>query len=97
MIEVRRTDEFLNWLRAVKDMQAQARISVRLRRLEEGNFGDSKPFGGGVSELRFAFGPGYRVYYTERGGQTVFLLGGGDKDSQDRDIARAKALAKEIE
>jgi putative addiction module killer protein len=65
--------------------------------LEEGNFGDAKAVGDGVSELRFTFGPGYRVYYTERGARIVFLLGGGDKDSQERDIMRAKAMAKEID
>lgn len=100
MIEVRRTDEFITWLRGLRDLQAQARIIVRLRRVEEGDFGDAKALGEGVSELRFTFGPGYRVYipwyYTERAGRIVLLLGGGDKASQDRDIARARELAKEI-
>ena len=87
MLEVRRTAEFLDWLTALRDVQARARM---------GNFDDTKPVGEGVSELRFTFGPGYRVYYTRQGDIVVILLCGGDKGSQERDIERAKALAKEI-
>ncbi|MGG6286659.1 type II toxin-antitoxin system RelE/ParE family toxin [Leptolyngbya sp. AN03gr2] len=96
MLEVRRTAEFLDWLRALRDVQARARIAKRIDRVAMGNFGDTKPVGEGVSELRFAFGPGYRVYYTRQGDVVVILLCGGDKGSQERDIERAKALAKEI-
>ena len=96
MLEVRSTTEFLDWLTALRDVQARARISKRIDRVALGNFGDTKPVGDGVSELRFTFGPGYRVYYTRQGDIVVILLCGGDKGSQERDIERAKALAKEI-
>ena len=72
-------------------------IEFHADRIALGNFGDAKSVGGGVSELRFTFGPGYRVYYTRRGDIVVILLCGGDKGSQEQDIERAKAIAKEIE
>lgn len=97
MFEVRRTEEFADWLKGLRDLMARSRIATRIARVEEGNFGDHKSVGDGVSELRFTFGPGYRVYYTQRGDVVVILLCGGDKGSQDRDIERAKAMAKEIE
>ena len=97
MFEVRRTAEFLEWIGALRDVQARARIAKRIDRIALGNFGDSKPVGNGVSELRFTFGPGYRVYYTRRGDVVVILLCGGDKGSQERDIERAKFLATEVE
>ena len=97
MIEVRRTGEFIDWLVALRDIPARARIAKRIDRIALGNFGDAKSVGGGVSELRFTFGPGYRVYYTRRGDIVVILLCGGDKSSQEQDIERAKAIAKEIE
>ncbi len=96
MLEVRRTIEFIDWLTALRDTQARARIAKRIDRIAQGNFGDAKPVGDGVNELRFAFGPGYRVYYTRRGDVIVILLCGGDKDSQSRDIERAKEIAREI-
>ena len=96
MIEVLRTAEFINWLTALRDVQARARIAKRIDRIAQGNFGDAKSVGDGVSELRFTFGPGYRVYYTRRGDVVVILLCGGDKGSQERDIDRAKAMAKEV-
>lgn len=96
MFEIRRTAAFLDWLTGLKDIQGRARIAKRLDRLADGNFGDVKPVGGGVSELRFAFGPGHRVYYVQRGQLIVILLCGGDKQSQQRDIERAIAMAKEI-
>ncbi len=77
-------------------MQARARIAKRIDRLAQGNFGDAKSIGNGVSELRFDFGPGYRVYYMMRGQVVVILLCGGDKSSQQRDIERAVALVKEV-
>jgi putative addiction module killer protein len=94
--DVRRTAEFIDWLMALRDVRARARIAKRIDRIAQGYFGDSKSVGDGVSELRFTFGPGYRVYYTQRGDVVVILLCGGDKDSQQRDIERAKAMAKEI-
>ena len=96
MIEVRRTGEFIDWLVALRDIPARARIAKRIDRIALGNFGDAKSVGGGVSELRFTFGPGYRVYYTRRGDIVVILLCGGDKGSQEQDIERAKAIAREI-
>ncbi len=96
MIEVRRTEVFENWVTGLRDGAALARVNVRLGRLELGNPGDVKPVGEGVSELRIDYGPGYRVYFVQRGNVTVILLCGGDKRSQDSDIAKAKKLAKEV-
>ena len=96
MLEVRRTDAFIEWLARLRDVQARARIAKRIDRIAQGNLGDAKSVGGGVSELRFAFGPGYRVYFTVRGKVVVILLCGGDKGSQARDIERATAMAREI-
>lgn len=95
MIEVRQTDLFAKWLRKLRDEQARARIQVRIRRVSLGNFGDIKPVGDGVSELRIDYGPGYRVYLMQQGDQLVLLLAGGDKKTQQADIAKAKALARE--
>jgi putative addiction module killer protein len=94
-VEVRQTDYFANWLRKLRDRQARARIQIRIRRLSLGNFGDVKPVGEGVSELRINFGPGYRIYLQQRGSQLVLLLAGGDKKTQEADIAKAKTLAKD--
>ena len=96
LFEIRRPAEFIDWLTALGDVGARARIAKRLDRLAQGNFGDANSLGDGVSELRFTFGPGYRVYYTVRGTVVVILLWGGDKGSQRRDIDRAKAMAKEL-
>jgi len=95
MIEVRKTRQFLDWLRALKDLRAIARIQIRIDRLSLGNAGDVGPVGDGVSELRIDYGPGYRVYFAQRGKTFVLLLCGGDKKTQQRDIAMAKALARE--
>ena len=95
MIEVRQTDLFANWLRKLRDEQARARIQVRIRRLSLGNFGDAKSVGQGVSELRIDYGPGYRVYLIKHGGLLIVLLAGGTKKTQQADIVKAKALAKE--
>ena len=97
MLEVLRTVEFIEWLTGLRDIQARARIAKRIDRIAQGNFGDTKSAGDGVSELRFDFGPGYRIYYARRGNVVVILLCGGDKDSQARDIERAKIMAREIE
>ena len=96
MIEVRQTEVYARWFRRVRDRQARVRIDSRIRRLSLGNPGDVRPVGEGVSEIRIDYGPGYRVYFVQRGQALVVLLAGGDKDSQDRDIRRALDLAKEI-
>ncbi len=95
MIEVRQTDVFASWLRKLRDEQARARIQIRIRRLSLGNFGDVKPVGEGVSELRIDYGPGYRVYLHRQGNFLVLLLAAGTKKTQQADIAKAKALVKE--
>ena len=96
MFDVRRTAEFIDWLTALRDVEARARIAKRIDRIAAGNLGDAKSVGDGVNELRFTFGPGYRVYFTMRGAVVVILLCGGDKGSQRRDIERAKAMVKEL-
>ena len=93
MFEVLTTQDFDRWLRRLKDRQGRLRILARLDRLSAGNLGDAKPVGGGVLELRLAFGPGYRIYLTRRGQQVVLLLCGGDKSTQTDDIAKARQLA----
>jgi putative addiction module killer protein len=91
------TDEFHRWLGSLADRRAMARIVDRLKRASNGNFGDVKPVGSGVSEMRIDYGPGYRVYFFRRGKELVILLCGGDKRTQDADIAKAKRLKGEIE
>lgn len=93
MIEVRRTPEFITWLKALRDPRAKAKITSRISRLQDGNLGDVRPVGEGVSELRVHYGPGYRIYLVQRGGTLVVLLCGGDKSTQERDIREAKILA----
>jgi putative addiction module killer protein len=96
MLEVRQTDVFTAWFAGLRDRKARARITARIRRLSLGNPGDVKSVGGGISEMRIDYGPGYRVYFVGRGDVVVILLCGGDKRRQDRDIARALELAKEV-
>jgi putative addiction module killer protein len=91
---IEQTAEFAAWLTRLRDAQGRVRILKRLRRLADGEFGNYKPVGEGVHELRMFFGPGYRVYFMLRGDVLILLLAGGDKDSQDRDIALAKGLAR---
>ncbi len=88
-------EPFTEWLNGLRDVKGRKRISIRLRRLEQGNYGDCQPVGEGVLELRMFFGPGYRVYFGEEGDTIVFLLCGGDKSSQKKDIETAKAYWKE--
>ena len=90
-----KTNHFDKWFRQLKDIRAGARIQMRLDRLAAGNSGDVKPVGGGISELRIDYGPGYRVYYQQRGDVLIVLLHGGDKSSQAKDIKRARELAEE--
>jgi putative addiction module killer protein len=94
MIEVRQTDEYAEWFKSLRDRRARARINTRIRRLSLGNPGDVKPVGEGVSELRIDYGPGYRVYFVQRGGTLVILLAGGNKQTQNRDIRTALELAQ---
>jgi putative addiction module killer protein len=96
VIEVRQTETFARWFSALRDSRAQARILARIRRISLGNPGDVRPVGGGVSELRIDYGPGYRVYFVQRGTAYVMLLAGGDKSTQDRDIALAQSLARNL-
>jgi putative addiction module killer protein len=96
MLSIRQTDVFQGWFSNLRDRNAQARIAQRLVRLQAGLFGDAKPVGEGVRELRVDYGPGYRVYFVQRGAELIVLLCGGDKRTQDRDIKLAKAIAKEI-
>ncbi len=88
-------EPFTAWLNQLRDRGGRQRILARLRRLEQGNFGDCKSLGDGVSELRVFFGPGYRVYFGEDGNTIVVLLTGGDKSSQAKDIVNAKKYWKE--
>ncbi|MHC2019829.1 type II toxin-antitoxin system RelE/ParE family toxin [Methylobacterium sp. CM6247] len=95
-MEIRRTNEFDRWLKGLRDVRAKSRIALRLDRLAQGNSGDIKPVGEGVSELRIDYGPGYRIYVVRRGEALVILLCGGDKGDQVRDIARAKMIARTV-
>ena len=94
MIEVRQTDAYARWFERLRDRQARARVMARVRRLSLGNPGDVEPVGEGVSELRIDYGPGYRVYFVQRGEMLVILLAGGDKRTQERDIRLALRLAR---
>ena len=96
MLEVRQTAAYAAWFRRLRDRAATVRIDIRIRRLSLGNPGDVKPVGEGVSELRVNFGPGYRVYFVQKGSAYVVLLAGGGKSSQDSDIRAAKALARDL-
>jgi len=96
MFEIRSTAEFDKWIDGLADLTGRAKIYTRIQRLAEGNPGDVRPVGEGVSELRINFGPGYRAYYKQIGKVVIFLLCGGDKSTQDADIKRAKKLAAKL-
>ena len=96
MIEIRKTDAFAEWLDRLRDIQARARVQARIERLAAGNPGDVEPVGEGVSELRINYGPGYRVYFKQRGRQIIILLAGGDKSAQAKDIKDALLLARHL-
>ena len=96
MIEIRKTDEFAQWLDGLRDIKSRARVQARLDRMAEGNPGEVKPVGEGVSELRIDFGPGYRVYFKSRGRELIILLAGGDKKTQASDIKAALRLARNL-
>jgi putative addiction module killer protein len=96
MIEIRKTDHFVQWLDDLHDIRARARVLVRIERLAAGNPGDVEPVGEGVSELRINYGPGYRVYFKKRGQELIILLAGGDKSTQAKDIKIALRLARNL-
>jgi putative addiction module killer protein len=96
MIEIRKTDRFAQWLDNLRDLQARARVQVRIERLAAGNPGDAEPVGEGVWALRINYGPGYRVYFKQRGRELIILLAGGDKTTQAKDINAALHLARNL-
>ena len=96
MVEIRKTELFAKWIDNLRDVQAKARVLVRIERLASGNAGDVKLVGEGISELRIDYGPGYRVYFTKRGSELIILLAGGDKGSQSADIKVALRLARNL-
>lgn len=96
MVQVQQTEAFAKWFSGLRDRVGRARIDIRIRRLSLGNAGDAKPVGNGVSELRVDHGPGYRIYFIQRGEVVIVLLAGGNKSSQDKDIRNAKALANDL-
>lgn len=90
------TDDFDAWLSRLRDRRSVMRIQARIDRAEAGNFGDCEPVGEGVSEMRIHYGPGYRVYFTQRGLEIVILLAGGDKSTQSKDIKTALDIARRL-
>ena len=96
MYTVFETDTFEQWMDGLRDRPTRIRLRRRLTKAMRGNLGDVKSVGEGVWEMREFFGPGWRMYYVQRGNVLIVMLGGGDKSSQDEDIAAAKVLAKEI-
>lgn len=96
VIEVRLTETFRHWLTSLKDKAAAEKIAQRLLRVQSGLLGDAKPVGEGVSELRINTGPGYRVYFIQRGKTLIIVLGGGDKSTQTKDIRKAKETAANL-
>ena len=95
-MRVRMTEVYIDWINALRDRTGRARIQVRVDRLVHGNPGSHRNLTEGVSELKIDYGPGYRVYYTERGGEIIVLLAGGDKSTQSQDIKAAIELARNI-
>ena len=96
LVEVRQTERFVRWLAGLRDLRARVKVLARIERLIGGNPGDVKPVGAGVSELRINYGPGYRVYYLQRGTKLIILLAGGDKSLQSKDIDDALLLAANL-
>lgn len=92
-MQVHRTEEFADWLSGLRDKQGRAKILARIDRLEDGNRGKTRSVGAGVAEMKIDFGPGYRVYYIQRGQLLILLLCGGDKSTQTNNIKKAKTLA----
>ena len=96
-MRVEKSDEYRDWIDGLKDLTGRARILMRVDRLIHGNPGDHRNLTSGVSELKVDVGPGYRVYYSKRGSRLLLLLIGGDKSSQDKDIAKAIRLAAQFQ
>jgi putative addiction module killer protein len=96
MLEIRKTETYAQWIDNLRDLQARARVQVRIERFAAGNPGDVRAVGEGVSELRIDYGPGYRVYFTKRGREVVILLAGGDKTTQSADIKVALRLSRNL-
>lgn len=96
MIEISQTEVYARWFDGLHDRRARVRIDIRIRRLSLGNPGDVRPVGEGVSELRIDYGPGYRVYFVQRGASLIILLAGGDKKTQDQDIQKAIKMARDL-
>jgi len=96
MIEIRKTDNYVQWIDGLQDMRARARILVRIERLKSGNPGDVKPIGEGISELRIDYGPGYRVYFNRIGQKVIIFLAGVDKKTQPKDIRTAISLSRNL-
>ncbi|MFZ4219188.1 type II toxin-antitoxin system RelE/ParE family toxin [Enterobacter ludwigii] len=95
MNKIIRSETFSAWLESLRDSQARSRIMMRIDRMSEGNFGDAEPIGDGLSEARIHYGPGYRVYFMQKGDQIVVLLCGGDKSTQKKDIKQAGRIAQD--
>ena len=97
MVLIRKTNLFMKWLTGLRDQKAIARIQIRTDRLALGNPGDVRPVGSGISEMRIDYGPGYRVYFSQRGSDLVILLCGGDKTTQTSDIEKAKRVNEGVQ
>jgi putative addiction module killer protein len=97
MITIRTLPQFDDWLSSLRDGMTKRRLVARLRKAQLGNLGDIKPVGNGIFEMREHFGPGWRMYYVQRGTVLIVMLGGGDKSTQDADINEAKRLADSLE
>jgi putative addiction module killer protein len=96
MYIIHKTDEFIDWLCKLRDIKAKARIAIKISRVEDGLFGDNRSLGKGLNELKIDYGPGYRVYYTIENDMIVLLIIGGDKSTQERDIAKARLMMKTL-
>jgi len=97
MFNIVETGNFSEWMMGLKDRETRIRLARRLDKARRGNLGDVKPVGQGVFEMREVFGPGWRMYYVERAGTLIVMLGGGDKSTQRKDIAKARMMAKEFQ
>ena len=97
MFRVQQIEQFSDWLRELKDRSTRLRLVKRLKKAELGNLGDVAPVGEGIQEMREHFGPGWRMYFIQRGGDLIVMLAGGDKAKQQRDIEQAQALARQYD
>ncbi len=94
MFNIKYSKPFEDWLKSLKDSRLKASVNIRIKRIAFGNFGDVKPVGDGVSEIRIHYGAGYRIYFCQCGDMTIFILCGGDKSSQSKDIEKAREMKK---